>query len=585
MTSSASDNALIQQLVDRGLLKPDQLEQVKSQAQQDNISLEESIRRGRFVFPEDLTKVKAAIADLPYIDLAQAKLDSNAMRDISRQAASTYRFIAFAEKDGQLQVAMEDPNNFQALQAIKFIAKKRGLKPAIHLASQSSIDKALGMTAEIHAEIGGALAEFTRELDETKLTGKNTAEVSQLIEEAPISKVVAVIMRHAIEGAASDIHIEPTPRELRIRYRVDGKLHTSLILPSKMHAAIVSRVKILSGLKIDESRLPQDGRFSITADDHVLDFRVSIMPTSFGEKAVLRILDKSGGAPSFIDLGLWGKQQEIFKQYLKLPNGIILITGPTGSGKSTTLFTALTLLNTAEVNISTLEDPVEYEIEGVNQTQVHADIGLTFASGLRNMLRQDPDIIMVGEIRDKETAELAIHAALTGHLVLSTIHTNDAIGAIPRLVDMGIDEFLLTASIRLLAAQRLVSRLCQKCKQEVDISPKALTIITKELSDVPEEYKTEPNQKEPRVLYASPGCPSCQEGSAVGRMAIYEVIPLTKNLRSTIGRKPDYDTMNTMAREAGYVSMRQDGILKSLAGHIQFEDVMRVTAEQNQVIP
>lgn len=351
------------------------------------------------------------------------------------------------------------------------------------------------------------------------------------------------------------------------------------MLPLKVHAAIISRIKILSNLKIDESRLPQDGRFSATVDSRSYDFRVSTMPTTFGEKVAMRILDKSSGAPSFDELGLRGKMQEIFTQYLHSPYGIILVSGPTGSGKSTTLFTSLSQLNTQEANIVTLEDPVEYEILGVNQTQVQPEIGLTFASGLRSILRQDPDIIMVGEIRDRDTAELSVHAALTGHLVLSTIHTNGAIGAIPRLIDMGIDGFLLSASVRLLAAQRLVPRLCQNCKEEVAIPAQVQEKVAAELKELPQEYLQEENQRNPKVFFRSPGCPECKEMGISGRVAIFEVAPISRKMRAAINDFSDFDTLLTIAKHEGMVTMRQDGLLKALVGEVRYEDVMRVTSE------
>ncbi len=433
------------------------------------------------------------------------------------------------------------------------------------------------------AEIGGALKEFSQELEETKqqVVGKDDKSVERIMEEAPVTKVVAVMIRHAIEGHASDIHVEPTQGELRIRYRIDGILHTSLLLPLKVQAAVISRIKILSNLKIDESRLPQDGRFSATVDSRAYDFRVSTMPTTFGEKAALRILDKSTGAPSFDELGLRGRMQDIFVENLKAPHGIILISGPTGAGKSTTLFTSLSMLNSADRNIVTLEDPVEYEIEGVNQTQVHSDIGLSFASGLRSILRQDPDIIMVGEIRDYETAALAVHASLTGHLVLSTIHTNDAVGTVPRLIDMGIDAFLLAASLRLMAAQRLVGKLCQHCKKEVPLAEATKQKIVSMLEGVPEEYLTEENHRNPKVLFASEGCPQCQERGLIGRLAIFEVVPISRHIRTIMNESPEYDTLQDAARTEHAISMRQDGVLKALSGEVRLEDVLRVTSEDD----
>ena len=579
-----SEDKLVTELLDRGLLQPEDVERIRQRAAQEKRSFIAIVREDRAVFPEALAQVMADVLGVPYIDLAQTKASERAMRDISRQAAATYRFFAFDEKDNKLLVAMESPDDFQALEAVKFIAKKRGLRPEIYQASQDAIDKVLGGKAEVQAEISGALRDFSDELEEAQVTGKDEEDLEKFIEAAPVTKVVAVIIRHAIEGSASDIHIEPTNRDLRVRYRIDGKLHTSLLLPMRVHAAVVSRVKILANLKIDESRLPQDGRFSSATTGRAFDFRVSTMPTVFGEKAVLRILDKSQGAPVLEDLGLVGKQLEIFKEHLKTPHGIILLSGPTGAGKSTTLFSSLSIVNSTEVNIATLEDPVEYEIEGVNQTQIHPDIGLTFASGLRNLLRQDPDILMVGEIRDKDTAALSVHASLTGHLVLSTIHTNDAVGCIPRLIDMGIDPFLLTATMRLLAAQRLVAKLCQDCKKEQPLPEGVRAQIEEELSDVADVYKTEDNQLNPKVIWEAPGCPVCHETGTIGRSAIFEVVPVTRRFRAAINEAADYDTLYDVARSEGAITMRQDGLLKALQGIVRYEDVLRVTTEEETAV-
>lgn len=567
-------------LIERGLIKADELKKLADRATQENKGLLEVLQEEKAIFPEALAQIKAEILEVPYVDLEKTRPDESAMADISRKAAATYRFIAFETKENKILFAMEDPSDFQALEAVKFIARKRGLTPEIYLASTNAIDKALGGTAKIQAEIGGALQEFSKELEATKTEGQTGEQIERFVEEAPVTKVVAVIIRHAIEGAASDIHIEPEEKEVRVRYRIDGKLHTSLFLPRKVHSALASRIKILSNLKIDETRLPQDGRFSSSTDGRSFDFRVSIMPTTYGEKIALRILDKSKGAPSFDELGLIGAQQKVFQDYLKSPFGIILISGPTGAGKSTTLFTSLNEISDPNVNVVTLEDPVEYEVDGVNQTQVNPDIGLTFASGLRSLLRQDPDVIMVGEIRDAETAGLSVHAALTGHLVLSTIHTNDAIGTVPRLIDMKIDPFLLAASIRLMAAQRLVLRLCQECLEEVQMPENIRAEIEKELAPVPDSYKIEPNQKQPRVLYQSRGCPACQDAGSIGRLGIFEIVPVSRAMRQAIDEGSDYDIMKDIATREGYLTMRQDGLLKALAGKVHYEDVVRVTSEE-----
>lgn len=574
------NNQIINNLLEKGLLKPQQASQLEAQAKEKGVALLELLAKEKVVSPEALAQVQAELSNTPYIDLSKTKISDGAMKDISRKAAATYHFIAFDEKDGKLFVAMENPDDFAALEAIQFIAKRRGLAPEIYQASGAAIEKALGGSSAVVVEIGGALQDFSKELEEAgQVEGSTSRDIEQIMEEAPVTKVVAVMIRHAIEGHASDIHVEPTENSVRVRYRVDGKLHTSLVLPLKVHSAIISRIKILSNLKIDESRLPQDGRFSATVNKRAFDFRVATMPTTFGEKAAMRILDKSAGAPSFDELGMRPDEQMLIKESLYSPHGIILISGPTGAGKSTTLFTCLSLLNAIDVNIVTLEDPVEYEIEGINQTQVHPEIGLSFASGLRSILRQDPDIIMVGEIRDKETAELSVHASLTGHLVLSTIHTNDAIGTVPRLVDMGIDPFLLAASLRLLAAQRLVGRLCQQCKREVPLSDKVRDEIIKRIATVPEKFKTEPNQRNPKVLYESPGCPACQETGITGRLGIFEVYPVSREMRTAINSAASYDTLMAAAASQGLVTMEQDGLLKALAGLVQYEDVLRVTAE------
>lgn len=564
----------------RGLLNEEQIAHILERGKADSLSAAEVIRSERIIPDEEFAKIYAEFLDVPYIDLTNIKPNPQAMQDISRKAAGTYRFIAFDIKDAKLLVAMEFPDDFQALEAVKFIAKRKGLQPEIYLASSEAIEKSLRGSGAVEEEIGGALKEFSQDLTEAGAIGDKTSKgIERIVEEAPVSKVVAVMIRHAIEGHSSDIHIEPTDKEVRVRYRIDGKLHTTLTLPPKVHSAIISRIKILSNLKIDESRLPQDGRFSATIDNRAYDFRVSSMPTAFGEKIAMRILDKSSGAPSFEELGLRGAMEETFVKHLNLPYGILLISGPTGSGKSTTLFTSLTTLNSPERNIVTLEDPVEYEIAGINQTQVQPEIGLTFASGLRSILRQDPNVIMVGEIRDRETAELSVHAALTGHLVLSSIHTNSAVGAIPRLIDMGIDGFLLSASVRLLAAQRLVPRLCQACKTEVELTAAELEKITMELNGIPDTYRILENQKNPTSLYSTPGCPECKEMGVLGRVAIFEVVPISRKMREGINEFKGFDELNAIAKSEGMVTMRQDGLLKALAGEVRYEDVLRVTSE------
>lgn len=564
-----------------GFLTPEQREGLRDLMARTGRAAEDLLLSERLVPEEQFARAKGVLLGVPYVDLKRVEIDPEAVREISLDAARTYQFVPFA-RDGQtIHVALAQPDNFQALEALKFLTKKLGLSAQVHIATPSAIEEALSrIIGGLRAEVASAIQEFGEEMEEAgQLKVQADRDVERLVEEAPATKAVAVIIRYAIEGRASDIHIEPGADTLRIRFRVDGVLHLSLVLPLKIHSAIVSRIKILSNLKIDEQRIPQDGRFSTSAGGHEYDFRVSVMPTAFGEKVALRILDKSQGALPFETLGYQGPRKEALVEALGRPHGLFLITGPTGSGKSTTLFTALDHLNDVGLNIVTLEDPVEYHVPGVNQTQVNPDVGLTFASGLRSMFRQDPDVVMVGEIRDLETAQLGVHAALTGHIVLSTLHTNDAVGAIPRLIDMGVEPFLLAAVLRLVGAQRLVKRLCPHCKASTPIPPAVHAILERELRDIPDTEKTEENQRAPAVLYQGRGCPECGGKGARGRLAIVEVVPVEAKIRDAIVRRASHDAVRHLATELGALTMRQDGILKALAGLVPLEDVFEATAE------
>jgi type IV pilus assembly protein PilB len=400
-----------------------------------------------------------------------------------------------------------------------------------------------------------------------------------MVQEAPISKIVDVILTNAIDSGASDIHVEPTEKDLRIRYRLDGILHETLSLPHTVMGAIVSKVKILANLKIDESRLPQDGRFHYETSLKSVDLRVSILPNINGEKIVMRILNKSTTPPTLEELGFRGQALAWAREDLKKSHGIMLITGPTGSGKSTTLFAILSQLNNDTVNIVTLEDPVEYYVDGANQTQTNADIGLTFASGLRSILRQDPNIIMVGEIRDRETADLAVNAALTGHLVFSTLHTNNAIGALPRLIDMGIEPFLLAASINSVAAQRLCRTICPDCKYEITDLPAATRLeLVKNMVGV---SAAELGGLDPATapLYAGKGCAKCGKTGYKGRMSIVEFLLLTQKIQELVLAKGTAAAIYAEAKKIGMITMKQDGIIKVMQGKTTYDEVLRVTSE------
>jgi type IV pilus assembly protein PilB len=402
-----------------------------------------------------------------------------------------------------------------------------------------------------------------------------------MAEEAPITKIVAVILRNAVEGLASDVHIEPTQNKLRVRFRLLGQLHPSLFLPLKIHRAVVARIKILSNLKIDETRIPQDGRFSIKVEGKQIDFRVSTFPTTLGEKVAIRVLDPKVGLGTFEELGFAGRNLEVLKKGIVKPYGLILVTGPTGSGKSTTLYAILQLLNKEGVNIVTLEDPAEYFIEGINQSQVKPEIGYDFATGLRHILRQDPNIVMVGEIRDEETASLAINAALTGHIVLSTLHTNNSVGVIPRLVDMGVKPYLIAPTLQLAIAQRLVRRLCDACKKKTELKTEIRDMIEKELLVLPESVKKDLKIAKPLTAYTLKGCNKCGNTGFSGRIALYEILLMTDSLADIISKEPSESRILKEAKAQGMITMKQDGIIKVLQGITTIEEVFRVAEEKD----
>lgn len=392
------------------------------------------------------------------------------------------------------------------------------------------------------------------------------------------SKIVSVIIRHAVEGRASDIHIEPMSKESRVRYRIDGILHTSLILPKNVHSAIVGRIKVLADLKLDETRMPQDGRIRTTINNQEIDLRVSVLPLLDEEKIVMRILDVTRGAPTLEDLGFMGPGLKIIKQNLKKTDGLFLISGPTGSGKSTTLFSILTSLNEEGINISTLEDPVEYYVKGVNQSQVRTEIGFTFATGLRSLLRQDPDVIMVGEIRDNETAELGIHASLTGHFVLSTLHTNDALGAIPRLLDMKVEPFLLGSTLNVILAQRLARKICEHCKVEQKMPAEMIEVVTKEIAVTPAaviEQMLPGYDLKNLKFYKGRGCNRCGSIGYLGRVALAEVLDVNDRIKKIIMDNEKNLTVADLIKDQNFITMRQDGLIKVLLGLTTMEEVLR----------
>ncbi len=527
---------------------------------------------------------------LPTRVLDDPPVTQDVLQYIPITSARHYGFVPLALVDGALEIGITDPDNIEALDALQFISGQLGLPYKIFLITKQDFERVLEEYGHenISGEVGKALSEFETAqpagvdaagdaLEPIKVAlssgddSLNLATTANTIkEDAPVTKIVSTILRYAIDGHSSDIHIEPSPQKTRVRFRMDGELHTSLELPGKVHEAVVARIKILTKLRLDEKRKPQDGRFSATVDKHRIDFRVSTFPTEYGEKIEMRILDQSATTATLESIGLAGEQLAQLRTMMKSPYGILLIAGPTGSGKSTTLFAMLSEMDREKSNVVSLEDPVEYEIPGVSQSQVRPEIDYTFANGLRSILRQDPDVIMVGEIRDKETAALAVQAALTGHLVLSTIHTNSAAGAIPRLVDMGVDPFLIAPTLIGAVGQRLVKKLCPGGGKPFPVSDSIKVFLDRQFADLPEEHR----KKLPPFteFYHAGPTPECPTGTR-GRIGVFEMLPMNKALEQVLLTEPVEEKVYAAARAAGMLTMREGAILKALAGEIAFEEV------------
>ncbi len=525
-----------------------------------------------------------------YLEKRPSGVASGVIGIIPRDVSLKYKMVAFEREGNVLKVALVDPQDLGALNTLRFIAEKEGFTIKPYLISQAVFEDIFslydGPSEVVKAAVksfkedsGFDLDEFSPEKIAERDAARNKSR-QEVLQDAPVAKLVQVIISHAIEGKASDIHIEPASSEYRVRFRVDGILHVSLLLPKEIGPVVISRIKILANLKIDEKRKPQDGRFRLTSDGKEIDFRVSTLPVINGEKVVMRILDKDSGLTDLEHLGVSGSAIDNLKSAIKETYGMILMTGPTGSGKSTTLYALLKILNQEERNIITLEDPVEYNIEGLNQSQVKPEIGYTFASGLRTVLRQDPNVIMVGEIRDGETAELAVHAALTGHLMFSTLHTNTALGAIPRLIDMGIEPFLLSSSLRMVMSQRLARRICDHCREEKVLSETIKNKMSEVLKGVNQnEFKKYGIDIEKGIkAYQGRGCEKCNGTGLKGRVAIYEVIPISDKMRNIISDNNGEDSLLMAERQRlGVLTMKQDGIMKIIKGLTTIEEIERVT--------
>jgi len=541
--------------------------------------LERALVERHLMTEEELGQVKATGLGMEFVDLVGKTIDPEIMNIVPKSVVENYKVVAFEKEGNQLKIAYVDPLSTPAVEAVGFLMAERNLQAVSFVTSMASYNYILKQYGELKKEVAHVLESTSRKEDEPKVA-EEAAQIEETIKGAPVSRIVSVIMRYAVESKASDIHIELWGRDSRVRYRVDGVLRTLLNLPGYLHSSVVSRVKVLASMKLDETRVPQDGRISQAIGGKKIDFRVSTLPIVGGEKVVMRVLDTSKGIPTLEQLGFRKNYLEVFDEVVRLPHGMILVTGPTGSGKSTTLFTLLSKVNEEGKNISTLEDPVEYFLTGANQSQVRPEIKYTFATGLRALLRQDPNIIMVGEIRDQETGELAVHAALTGHLIFSTIHTNDAMGVVPRLNDLGVEPFLLSATLNLIVAQRLARKICEHCKKEVELPGTMIKTVRDELALIPQKYYPEGITPDgPLTFWRGEGCVRCGDTGYIGRTAIAEMILVSKRVRNLMNEGFPRDKVFEELAVQEWLTLRQDSILKVLEGITTMDEVLRLSRE------
>ncbi len=526
----------------------------------------------------------ALTVQVPVRQVPDANIPYEVLRYIPEESAAHYRIAPLAVQEGVLEVGMTDPDSIQGVDALNFISRATGMPFKVFRISDQDLERVLAMYRQLGGEVDRAVSDFTSEqkkdqqaqgekeeapLDlDAPVALKPGSATPNIQEDAPAIKLVSTILRYAIDGRASDVHIEPLPTGVRVRYRVDGDLHTSVILPTNTHRALVARVKVLASIRLDEQRKPQDGRFSAQIDNRPIDFRVSTFPSYSGEKIVIRILDRDQGFIPLDQIGLTERNLAALRRAVAKPHGLILICGPTGSGKSTTLYSMLTEVDREHKNVLSLEDPIEYYVDGVTQSQVRPEIGYTFANGLRTTLRQDPDVIMVGEIRDSETAKLAIQAALTGHLVLSTIHTNDSIGTIPRLIDMGVEPYLIAPVLICAVAQRLTRTLCDGNGKEAPLTPSDIKAIEAEQASLPEKYRF----KIPPSVYEPEPTPTCPTGMR-GRMAAFEVMEMSAELEKVILDDAIESKLWDVCRKQGMLTIKEDALLKAFDKKIPFSEV------------
>ena len=570
---------LLDELVQQGSLSEADSERVLEEYRSlDSETPIDSLLTKYNISDDAILRARSAIFGVPIRALDPKAISQEVLRYIPEDSALHYKFMPIGIEDGVLLVGVVDPEFLSAKDALQFISSKIGLPYKIFLISRSDFEESVKVYQGITGEVDKALTEFQVEnLGEATTKEKSSKELSEakknlekaggeaIIEDAPVTKIVSALLRHAIEQNASDIHIEHIGDKVKVRFRLDGVLQTNIMLPATVHSAVVARIKILTSLKLDEKRKPQDGRFASLFDGRKIDFRVSTLPAYYGEKVVIRILDSYKGVKPLEDIGLTKEALSLIRETIKRPYGLVLISGPTGSGKTTTLYSMLNEIDREEQNVTSLEDPVEYNIPDMNQSQIMPEIGYTFANGLRSILRQDPDVIMVGEIRDKETAQLAIQAALTGHLVLSTIHTNNAIGVIPRLVDMGVDPYLIAPTLILTMAQRLARKIHPSAKKVVKNEGATKMMIEKQFADLPEEFRKKLDLK--ADLYEAVPTEEYPTGTE-GRLAVLEILPIDKDIQQVILHGAQEPEIWAIARKKGMITMREDAFLKSMQGLI-----------------
>ncbi len=572
----ANEGSLEDLLFEEKVLSSDQLSLVKLEHINSGKSSEEILLDRGFATQQQLVQARAKLIGIPFVDVASTAISPEVLTFIPEQVARRYLLIPFEydQKSNSLSLAMADPLD---LQVLEFVEKKSKTTIKPFLGVPEEIKQAIDnqYSQSLTTEVSAALKEAPETAIEKQLAAaKSGGEV--IIREAPVTKIVNTLLEFAIRSRASDIHIEPLEDKTRVRYRIDGILHEKLILPKKVHDSVVSRIKIMSDMKIDERRLPQDGRFNFKSGEDEIDLRVSSLPTAHGEKIVMRLLKKSGGVPTLQDLGLRGTALKNLEIAMLRPHGIIIVCGPTGSGKTTTLYAVLSKINSSKVNIVTLEDPVEYQMVGVNQVQINPQAGLTFASGLRSFLRQDPNIILVGEIRDVETADLAIQAALTGHLVFSTLHTSNAAGALPRLLDMKAEPFLLASSMNAIVGQRIARRVCPHCKEPYSPPDEIAEDMRKVLGRLLPQDKLKDGKI---VLYRGKGCDECANTGYVGRIGIFEVLPVSERIGKMVLEHASAAEVEAQAVSEGMITMKQDGYLKAIEAMTTLEEVLRVAQD------